>query len=192
MISHSLPSLKQGNATHTPQKSIDTKNMTRGGRRLSRECVVQGLYTWLVNYENDASAIVSPQIVEAYLRGGDEYAHCDIDLFKQLLYGVIEHIAVLRDVFSKHIDRKPTDLSPVEHSLLLLGTYELMFCLETPLRVVINEAVEVSKLYGGNDAYKYINGVLDKVATGARPVEFAQFLEHKASKKQHPSTYKNK
>jgi N utilization substance protein B len=82
-------------------------------------------------------------------------------------------VAQLRSVFTGHIDRKPSELSPVEHSLLLLGTYELLFCLDTPLRVVINEAVEVSKTYGGNDAYKYINGVLDKVASQARPVEFA-------------------
>jgi N utilization substance protein B len=150
------------------------KPSNRGARRRSRECVVQGLYTWLLNHENDGALNAgSSGVIEAYLRNGDEFAHCDLDLFQSLLHGVIEHVAQLRTVFAGHIDRKPSELSPVEHSLLLLGTYELLFCLDTPLRVIINEAVEVSKTYGGNDAYKYINGVLDKVASQARPVEFA-------------------
>jgi transcription antitermination protein NusB len=135
---------------------------------------VQGLYTWLLNHEADGTLSAgSSGVIEAYLRGGDEFAHADLDLFQSLLHGVIDHVTQLREVFAKHIDRKPSELSPVEHSLLLLGTYELLFCLDTPLRVVINEAVEVSKSFGGNDAYKYINGVLDKVALGVRPVEFA-------------------
>ena len=99
------------------------------------------------------------------------------------MQGVIENAIQLRGIFSKHIDRKPNELSPVEHSLLLLGTYELVFCLEMSLRVVINEAVEVSKLYGGNDAYKYVNGVLDKVAGSVRPVEFAQNKAAKLTKR---------
>lgn len=152
----------------------DKKPSNRGARRRSRECVVQGLYTWLLNHEKDGALNAgSSGVIEAYLRGGDELAHSDLELFQSLLHGVIEHTTQLRGVFAAHIDRKPSELSPVEHSLLLLGTYELLFCLDTPLRVVINEAVEVSKTYGGNDAYKYINGVLDKVAKQARPVEFA-------------------
>jgi N utilization substance protein B len=150
------------------------KPSNRGARRRSRECVVQGLYTWLLNHEPDGKLSAgSSRVIESYLRDGEEFAHADLDLFQSLLHGVIEHVTQLRDVFAKHIDRKPSELSPVEHSLLLLGTYELLFCLDTPLRVVINEAVEVSKSFGGKDAYKYINGVLDKVALGARPVEFA-------------------
>jgi transcription antitermination protein NusB len=158
----------------TAAETTDKKTSNRGARRRSRECVVQGLYTWLLNHEKDTSLNAgSIGTIEMYLRGGDEFAHCDLDLFKSLLSGVIEHVPQLRTVFAGHIDRKPNELSPVEHSLLLLGTYELLFCLDTPLRVIINEAVEVSKTYGGNDAYKYINGVLDKVASQARPVEFA-------------------
>lgn len=154
--------------------STAKKPSNRGARRRSRECVVQGLYTWLLNHESDGTLNAGASgVIEAYLRDGDEFAHCDLDLFQSLLHGVIEHTPQLRSVFAGHIDRKPSELSPVEHSLLLLGTYELLFCLDTPLRVIINEAVEVSKTYGGNDAYKYINGVLDKVASQARPVEFA-------------------
>jgi transcription antitermination protein NusB len=165
-MSNTKPDLKKMGTSPT--------NSSRGARRRSRECVVQGLYTWLLNHEPDgALSAGSSGVIETYLRDGDEFAHCDLDLFKTLLHGVIEHAAQLRTVFAAHIDRKPSELSPVEHSVLLLGSYELLFCLDTPLRVVINEAVEISKSFGGNDAYKYINGVLDKVASGARPVEFA-------------------
>lgn len=153
-----------------PEKTTSS----RGARRRSRECVVQGLYAWLINHEADgALAAGAGGIIEAHLQSSDDFAHCDKDLFKALLHGTIEHAVQLREVFGAHLDRKPQDLSPVEHALLLLGSYELLFNLETPLRVVINEAVEVSKSFGGNDAYKYINGVLDKVASKARPVEFA-------------------
>jgi N utilization substance protein B len=185
MISHTLPTLIPNAADKLGiQTEVTAKKSNRGARRRSRECVVQGLYTWLMNHERDSAALSagSSGVIEAYLSNFDEFSHCDTDLFKQLLQGVIEHVIQLRDVFSKHIDRKPNELSPVEHSLLLLGTYELVFCLEMPLRVVINEAVEISKLYGGNDAYKYINGVLDKVANAMRPVEFAQNKAAKLTK----------
>jgi transcription antitermination protein NusB len=152
----------------------DKKPSNRGARRRSRECVVQGLYAWLINYEpSGTQAAGAGGVIEAHMRGNDDFAHCDLDLFQSLLHGILENAVQLRDVFSKSIDRAPHELSPVEHAMLLLGTYELLFCLDTPLRVVINEAIEVSKVFGGNDGYKYINGVLDKVASKARPVEFA-------------------
>lgn len=154
--------------------TAEKKPSSRGARRRSRESVVQGIYAWLINHENDSIlAQGAGGLIEAHLRDNDDFTHNDLELFKALLHGVIEHAPALRDVFGAHLDRKPAELSPVEHAILLLGTYELLYCLETPLRVVINEAVEVSKLFGGNDAYKYINGVLDKVASKARPVEFA-------------------
>ncbi len=162
------------NPTLKQPLSLERKQANRGARRRSRECVVQGLYTWLVNYEPDGVVSTNAaQTIEGFLRGGQDFVHCDLALFQSLLHGALEHAVQVRTVFAAHIDRQPAELSPVEHALLLLGTYELLFCLDTPLRVVINEAVEVSKSFGGNEAYKYINGVLDKVASKARPVEFA-------------------
>ncbi len=154
--------------------STDKKPSNRGARRRSRECVVQGLYAWLINYEaSGTQAAGASGVIEAHLRGNEDFAHCDLDLFQSLLKGTLDNAVQLREVFAKNIDRAPHELSPVEHAMLLLGTYELLFCLDTPLRVIINEAIEVSKVFGGNDGYKYINGVLDKVASKARPVEFA-------------------
>ena len=154
--------------------ATDKKPSNRGARRRSRECVVQGLYAWLINYEpSGVQAAGASGVIEAHLRANDDFAHCDLELFQSLLHGTLDHAVQLRGVFAQHIDRTPKELSPVEHAMLLLGSYELLFCLDTPLRVIINEAIEVSKVFGGNDGYKYINGVLDKVASKARPVEFA-------------------
>ena len=76
-------------------------------------------------------------------------------------------------VLARHVDRKTSLLSPVEHALLLIGAYELSNCLDIPYRVVINEAVELAKSFGGTDGHKYVNGVLDKTAGDLRPAEVA-------------------
>ena len=71
----------------------------------------------------------------------------------------------------QHIDRPLEELSPVEHAILLLGAFELSNHIEIPYRVVINEAVELTKSFGGIDGHKFVNGVLDKLAAKLRPVE---------------------
>jgi len=70
------------------------------------------------------------------------------------------------------LDRKITELSPIEHAILCISAYELIFDASIPYRVAINEGVELAKLYGGTDGHKYVNGVLDKIAAEARPQEF--------------------
>ena len=74
-------------------------------------------------------------------------------------------------MLSRHVDRPTAELSPVEHSVLLIGTYELKHCLDVPYKVAINEAVELAKSFGGTDGHKYVNGVLDKAAADLRPIE---------------------
>ena len=63
------------------------------------------------------------------------------------------------------------ELSPVEHAILLIGAYELVHRPEVPRRVVINEAIEIAKSFGGTDGYKYVNGVLDRLAAKVRAGE---------------------
>ena len=70
------------------------------------------------------------------------------------------------------VDRKVSELSPVEHAILCIATYELAFDADIPYRVAINEAIELAKRYGGVDGHKYVNGVLDKLAADLRPDEF--------------------
>ena len=133
-------------------------------RRRARELALQGLYQWLVA-GGDANAI------DTQLREHESYAKCDGQHFDALLRGSIEQAAALDAALAKHVDRKTTELSPVEHALLMMGAYELTHCPDIPYKVAINEAVELAKTYGGTDGHKYVNGVLDKVAADLRPVE---------------------
>jgi N utilization substance protein B len=84
---------------------------------------------------------------------------------------VIENAGPLDDSLQPFLDRPAKTVSPIEHALLLIGGWELAHCPEIPYRVVINEAVELAKSYGGTDGYKYVNGVMDKLAAQLRPAE---------------------
>jgi N utilization substance protein B len=136
----------------------------RSARRRSRELAVQGLYEWLLS-RADAGA------VEAHLSDSPAFEKCDRDHFRALLHGVIGSLDELHAAIEPHLDRRVDELSPVEHAILLVGAYELARHPEIPYRVVINEAVELAKTFGGTDGYKYVNGVLDRVAGRLRPVE---------------------
>jgi len=137
---------------------------TRSARRRSRELALQGLYQWLVSRE-DAGAI------EAHLIESPGYEKADRQHFETLLHGVVGAIDELHAAITPNLDRRVDELSPVEHAALLLGAYELARHPEIPYRVVINEAVELTKTFGGTDGYKYVNGVLDRVAARLRPAE---------------------
>lgn len=136
----------------------------RGSRRRSRELALQALYQWLLNGD-DADALCG-QAVEK-----EEYARADRPYFALLARGVIERAGELHAAIQPFLDRPAQQLSPIEHALLLLGAYELMCVPDVPYRVAINEAVELAKSYGGTDGYKYVNGVLDKLAAALRPRE---------------------
>ena len=136
----------------------------RNARRRARELAVQGIYEWLVGGQ-DAAAI------EAHLMESDGFESADRDHLHEVLHGVIDGAQALRAEFAGFIDRRPELLSPVEHAILLIGTYELLRRPEIPYRVVINEAVELAKSFGGTEGYRYVNGVLDRVAAALRPQE---------------------
>jgi transcription antitermination protein NusB len=142
------------------------KPAPRSARRRSREFALQGLYQWLLSGEQ-ASAIV------AHVAELDGFAQCDRAHFDALLHGGIEQAAALDAVLARHVDRKTSQLSPVEHAALMIGVYELQQCLDVPYRVAINEAVELAKAFGGTDGHKYVNGVLDRCAGQLRPAEVA-------------------
>jgi N utilization substance protein B len=85
----------------------------------------------------------------------------------------VQEAADLDAILARHVDRKTTELSPIEHAILMIGAYELKHCIDIPYRVAINEAVELAKSFGGTDGHKYVNGVLDRAAGDLRPVEVA-------------------
>ncbi len=136
----------------------------KSGRRRAREFVLQGLYQWILA-GHDADAIA------ADLGSAAGFAKIDTDYFSTLLRGVIANIEPLQTAIAPYLDRPVKELSPIERAILLLGTFELVHQPDVPYRVVINEAVELAKSYGGTDGHKYVNGVLDKVAGEVRAVE---------------------
>ena len=136
----------------------------RSARRRSREIALQGLYEWLVG-RSDAG------LIEAHMREQDGFEKCDKVHFDALLHGCIREAAELDAALAVYLDRKITELSPIEHGALMIGAYELKHCIDIPYRVAINEAVELTKSFGGTDGHKYVNGVLDKAARNLRPVE---------------------
>ena len=138
----------------------------KSARRRSRELALQGLYEWLISRADVG-------VVMAHMREQDEHGRCDSAHLDALLQGCISQVAELDGVIAPHLDRGVAQLSPVEHAVLLIGTYELRHCVEVPYRVAINEAVELAKAFGGTDGHKYVNGVLDKAAAALRPAEVA-------------------
>ena len=135
-------------------------------RHRAREFALQGLYQWLLNNE-PASTVVNN------IRAAHGFEKADADYFGALLYGAIQDSVALRETFAPLIDRNVAELSPIEHGVLLLGAFELKNNMDIPYRVVINEAVELTKSFGGIDGHKYVNGVLDKLASRLRPDETA-------------------
>ena len=133
-------------------------------RRRSREFALQGLYQWQLAKTEPAA--IARQLAEA--KGFDKI---DADYFKALLEGAIAAAPELEKIITPHLDREFVRLSPVERGILLLAGYELAHQPEVPYRAVINEAVELAKSYGGTDGYKFVNGVLDKLAAQLRATE---------------------
>ncbi len=133
-------------------------------RRRAREFALQGLYQWLLAGE-------AAGVIDALMREQDGFDKADSAHYDALLHGCITDAAALDIVLAKHVDRRTSQLSPIEHGVLLIGAYELKNCIEVPYRVAINEAVELAKEFGGTDGHKYVNGVLDKAAADLRPVE---------------------
>jgi N utilization substance protein B len=137
----------------------------KNSRRRAREFTLQALYQWLVN-ECDADVLL------AQFKEQKDFAKADQALVETLLRGVTGDADALRNRITPYLDRPLKELSPVEHALLLLAACELRDHVETPYKVIINEAVELAKSFGGTDGHKYVNGVLDKLATELRPTEF--------------------
>ena len=134
-------------------------------RRKSRELALKAVYRGMVN----ASALKQ---VFLDMKEDPDYLKADEVYFRKLLEGVTDKKDELDQQILIFIDRKLGELSPIEHAILRIASFELMFDLTIPYRVAINEGVELAKIYGGADGHKYINGVLDKVAATVRAQEF--------------------
>ena len=136
----------------------------KNSRRRAREFALQAIYQWLLN-ESAAENLL------AQLKEQKDFPKADQALAESLLRGVVGNTEALRQLLIPYLDREMKALSPVEHALLLLSAFELRDHAQTPYRVIINEAIELAKSFGGTDGHKYVNGVLDKLAAELRPAE---------------------
>jgi N utilization substance protein B len=146
--------------TEEEQRPARPKN----ARRLSRELATQALYSWLLNPREARDIKRDARLDEAFLRA-------DAGLYDSLIDGVTGDVEALRTLLAPVLDRGVEALSPVEHAILLIGALELSAHPETPYRVIINEAVDIAKVFGATDGHRFVNGVLDRLAAQVRPGE---------------------
>ena len=133
----------------------------KSARRRSRELATQGLYQWLLSGSPGGE-------IDAQLRGAQGFDKADHEHLNAILHGVIRDSEALSAAIAPCLDRPIEQLSPVERAVLLVAAFELKNHVDIPYRVVINEAVELAKTFGGADGYKYVNGVLDKLSAQLR------------------------
>ncbi len=138
--------------------------MTPSARRKARRLAVQALYQWQI-----ADTRVGE--IELQFREDNDMTKVDGDYFHELLHGVPGNLAAIDGALRPVLDRPLEEVDPIERALLRLATYEFQHRLDVPYRVVINEALELAKTFGAEEGFKYVNGVLDKVARSTRPVE---------------------
>ena len=134
-------------------------------RGLARRLTVQALYQWLLNE-------TFPEILLRQFREQEEgLGRADPAYFELLLKGVVDNAPELTLAITPHLDRPLNQLDPVEHAILLVGAYELRYCLDVPWKVAVNEAVNLAKTFGAEEGFKFVNGVLDKLARDSRSAE---------------------
>ena len=148
--------------------------MKTNPRRRARELVLQGLY------ERQLGGAAADQIA-ADLRESTGHQRADQPYFGELWSGIASGYDELITRLAPYLDRKAAHLSPVERAIVVIGAWELVNRLEIPYRVVINEAVEVAKAYGGTDGHKFVHGVLDKVAADVRAEEIAALARERGT-----------
>jgi transcription antitermination protein NusB len=144
-----------------PRKAADKSARTR-----AREFALQALYQHLVGRNQTTD-------IDSFTRDLAGFHKADSVHFDALLHGCIEQAKALDALLSPRLDRPLVEISPIEHAVLWIGTYEFQHCPDVPLRVVINECIELAKAFGGTDGHKYINGVLHPLGEQLRPLEAA-------------------
>ena len=140
------------------------KAASKSARTRSREFALQGLYQHLVGKNGPAS-------IDMFTRDLAGFHKCDAAHYDALLHGCITTENDLNALIAPKLDRQLSELSPIEHACMWIGTYELMHCMDVPWRVVLNEVIELAKEFGGTDGHKYVNGVLNALAPELRPDE---------------------
>ncbi|QIW16680.1 N utilization substance protein B [Pasteurellaceae bacterium RH1A] len=126
-------------------------------RRRARECAVQAIYSWYIS-QNNIEEVELAFVTDQDMKG------VDMPYFRKLLRGVVDNVESIDHALRPYLDRGEDEVDPIERSILRLSAYELLYEADVPYKVVINEGIEVAKVFGSDDSHKYINGILDKLA----------------------------
>ncbi len=157
------------------RKEFASKTAVRAARTKAREFAVQALYQHLVGKQ-------ALDDIDSFTRDLQGFSKADSAHFDALFRGCAESSGALDGLIEGYLDRPWLEISPIEHAILWMGTYELKNCPDVPWRVVLNEYIEQTKSFGGTDGYKYVNGILNKLAPQLRAQEVAQDATEKAAK----------
>ena len=136
--------------------------MKHSDRRRARECAVQALYSWQLSKNNISD--VKYQFLNEH-----DIKNVDISYFCRLIFGVAINSKNLDVLMTPYLSRNLTTLSHIEKAVLRISLYEFSKCSDVPYKVIINEGIELAKVFGATDSYKFINGVLDKIGPQIRP-----------------------
>jgi transcription antitermination protein NusB len=136
------------------------------GKRRARKLALQALYQWSISGE-DVNEI------ERQFRLAKNMERVDTEYFQRILYGVPKELDALEENLALFLDRPIQSLNPVELAVLRLGAFELFHCPEIPFRVVLDEAVSLTKEFGSQEGHRFVNGVLNSLAQKARAIEIS-------------------
>lgn len=142
----------------------DYSNSMAAKRRRARTMVLQALYQWQMSGS-------SVSTIEAEFYTDNDMEKVDSDYFRDLFKGVVSKVSEVDDSFSDCLDRSIDKLDPIERALLRMGAYELVHRVDVPYKVVLNEAIDLAKKFGGTDGHKYVNSILDRLVTRYRQTE---------------------
>lgn len=136
------------------------------GKRKARKLALQALYQWLMSG-------AELHEIEAQFRVINNMEKVDVDYFCRLLHGIPEHVQTIEQQVSPFLDRDINGLNPIEHTVIRMGAYELLYCPELPYKVVLDESISLTKEFGSQDGHRYVNGVLNNLARQVRTVEIS-------------------
>lgn len=148
-----------------PAKLVKTRGTSPRSR--AREFALQAIYQFMVG-KNEISA------VDSFTRDLLGFSKCNVEHYDALVYGCAREGSNLDTQIGRYLDRPWNEISPIEHAVMWIGTYEYLHCKDVPWRVVLNECIELAKSFGGTDGHKYVNGVLHQLAGELRPNEIDQ------------------
>lgn len=153
------------------EKPVKTRGTSPRSR--AREFALQAIYQFMVG-KNEMSS------VDTFTRDLLGFSKCNAEHYDALVYGCAREASQLDTQIVKYLDRGWNEISPIEHAIMWIGTYEYLHCPDVPWRVVLNECIELAKTFGGTDGHKYVNGVLHQLGGALRPHELDQRQGKKA------------